>query len=97
MASERAQEPLGKALPTLLAERGMSLRALARRMAISPSHLSRVVRGEKSATHELIRRITRALDLPAGYFVESREQAILEGIRRDGQLRDRLYDQLDPP
>jgi transcriptional regulator with XRE-family HTH domain len=97
MASERAQEPLGKALPAVLAERGISLRGLAERIGVNPSHLSRVTRGEKSATPELVRRINRALELPAGYFIEDREQRILERIRRDGVLRDRIYDELDSP
>jgi plasmid maintenance system antidote protein VapI len=95
MASHRAQEPLGMALLAVLAERGMSLRALAKRIRINPSHLSRVIRGEKAATPELIKRITRTLELPAGYFIEDREQRILERIRRDGKLRDRIYDELD--
>jgi len=80
-------------LPRLLAERGLSQRKLAQMIDLNPSHLSRVLRGADRTrpSTDLIRRIAEALCLPAGYFPELREAAVLERIKSDPQLRDQLY------
>jgi transcriptional regulator with XRE-family HTH domain len=63
---------------------------------VNPSHLSRALRGADRArpSVDLIRRVTRALDLPPGYFPEVREAALIEALTRNPALRDRLYRQL---
>jgi transcriptional regulator with XRE-family HTH domain len=63
---------------------------------LNPSHLSRVLRGADRSTPSLhlIGRIVEALGLPPGYFPELREAAVIEFLRADPKLRDRLYDQL---
>lgn len=83
-------------LPRLLAERGMSLRALAREVEVSDSHLSRAVRGAayKTVSPALAARVAVALGLDEAYFVETREGAVIERIRNDPALRDRLYKKL---
>lgn len=84
-------------LPRLLAERGLSQRKLAQMIDLNPSHLSRVLRGADRTrpSTDLIRRIAEALGLPAGYFPEMREAAVLERIKKDPQLRDQLYKRLE--
>jgi transcriptional regulator with XRE-family HTH domain len=91
--------PFSEELPRLLAERGMSTRALAIRVGVSPSHLSRVVRRKdyKTPGPKLMRKIAAALDLPDDYFPESRELVVLERIRTDPKLRDELYKRLKHP
>jgi transcriptional regulator with XRE-family HTH domain len=91
--SERA---FAEELPRLLAERGLSQRKLAQMIDLNPSHLSRALRGADRArpSTDLIRRIAGALDLPAGYFPEQREAAVVEKIKSDPELRDRLYKRL---
>lgn len=42
-----------------------SLRALAKRLNVSPSHLSRVLRGRKQFSYEMTTRLVRELDLSA--------------------------------
>lgn len=82
-----------QALPGLLAERGMSLRSLAVAIGVSPSHLSRGVRGaaEKSLRSELVSAAADALGLPPEHFPEVREAAVIDAVRRDAELRDRVF------
>jgi transcriptional regulator with XRE-family HTH domain len=96
LSSERTTTPLPEALSELIRERGLSLRGLARRADADPAHLSRVIRrhSNKRASPELAVRLALALDLPSDYFAEVRERAVIAEVRGDGELRDRLYDEL---
>ncbi len=71
----------------------MSLRSLARDAEVNPAHLSRVLRGResKATSTDLARRVAEALDLPADYFPEYREGLLIERVKTDPALRDRLY------
>jgi transcriptional regulator with XRE-family HTH domain len=99
LASVQAQtdRPFTEELPSLMAERGISQRKLAQLVDLNPSHLSRVLRGADRTRPSigLIRRIAQALDLPAGYFPEQREAAVIERLKTDPGLRDVLYNQLE--
>ena len=88
--------PFTEEVPDLLAERGMSLRALARAAGVSHGHLSRVLRREayKTPSTDLTARVAEALDLPREYFPEFREGFVLERIQEDEALRERLYRRL---
>lgn len=83
-------------VPRLLDEREMSIRALAREVGVTDAHLSRVLRrvAYKTASADLARRVALALDLPPDYFPEYREGVVIERIKKDSGLRDRLYVQL---
>jgi hypothetical protein len=63
---------------------------------LNPSHLSRVLRGADRAkpSIDLIGRVNDALALPPGYFPELREVEVIRRLRKDPELRDRLYDRL---
>jgi transcriptional regulator with XRE-family HTH domain len=93
---KQSDRPFAEELPDLLAERGLSQRKLAQLVDLNPSHLSRVLRGADRTrpSTDLIRRIARALNLPAGYFPELREAAVVEKLRTDPELRDKLYKRL---
>lgn len=69
------------------------MRELARRAQIDSSHLSRVLRGVnyKSPSPQLARKVAIALNLPPDYFPEFREGFVLDRIRADKALRERLY------
>lgn len=88
-----SQRPLVEELPELLAERQLSIRALALKADVSPSHLGRVLRQAdyKTPSAELCRRLARALDLPDDYWPEYRERVIIERVRTDPALREELY------
>lgn len=85
--------PFVDEVPRLLSERGMSLRSLAAAAQVEPSHLSRVLRREryKSPSGDLARRVALALGLRPDYFPEYREAVVVERIRKDPALRDRLF------
>jgi transcriptional regulator with XRE-family HTH domain len=96
MKAKRTDTPFTTELPRLLRERGMSLRALAREIGISDSHLSRVVRraNYKTASPELTSRVASALGLPRDYFPEFREAYVVDRVRSDAKLRNELYSRL---
>jgi transcriptional regulator with XRE-family HTH domain len=91
---ERSGESMGKVLRNLMAERGLSMRELARRVQVDQAHLSRIISGPepKPASGRLAARVAEALDLPAEYFPEARRARVIELIDEDPDLRDRLYD-----
>jgi hypothetical protein len=95
--SHYSTRPFADELPLLLSERRMSLRALATRLDLDHGFLSRAVRGAdgKVLTLELMRRIASELSVPASHFAEVREALVIEQIRSDGGLRDRLHTDLN--
>jgi hypothetical protein len=66
---------------------------VARAAEVSPGHLSRVLRqrNQKRISRDLAGRVASALDLPKDYFPEYREGQLIQRIRQDPELRDRLY------
>lgn len=91
-----SQRPLVEELPELLAERRLSVRALALSAGVSPSHLGRVLRQRdyKTPSADLCRRVAHALDLPDDYWPEYRERVVVERVRSDPKLREELYGRL---
>jgi transcriptional regulator with XRE-family HTH domain len=78
---ERTDKPFGEVLTTLLAEREMSARELARRaggMSPGGGTISHYTKGYINPDFEAIERVAHALEVPADYFAEHR----LETIRR---------------
>lgn len=96
MGAEISDVPFTEELPRLLRERQMSLRSLASAVGVSDSHLSRVLRGAdyKTPSADLTRRVALALGLPPEYFREYREARVIETVRSDTKLMNRLYRQL---
>ena len=88
--------PFIEEVPHLLAERGMSLRALARAAGVDHGHLSRVLRREayKTPSAELTGRVAEALALPRDYFPEFREAFVVRRVQEDEALREGLYRRL---
>lgn len=91
----RTSSPLADELPRLLQEKGLTLRGLARAAGVDHAHLSRLIRhrGQRPSA-DLAERIAEALELPRGFFPESREAVVVEEVRRNADLRDELYDRL---
>ena len=91
--SAPTQERINRVLPALLAERGLSQRALARSIGVNQSHISRVLAENPKLppSKQLCAQIAGALGLPTDYFVEYREAEVIEAIRRDTALRERIY------
>ena len=96
MAKNRTAVAFTEALPQLLRERELSLRALAQIVGVGDDHLSRVITGarDKRPTVNLIRRVSAALKLPEDFFPEARMAFVVEALAADPVIRDRVYDQL---
>jgi transcriptional regulator with XRE-family HTH domain len=88
--------PLQEELPRLLRLHGISLRALAAAVGVNQSHLSRVLgaKGSRPVSGDLAGKIAVALGMREDYFPEFREAVVIERIRRDPALRDRLYSRM---
>src|SRR5690242_17457523 len=98
MPDLRTELPIADALPDLLRERGLSLRAVARRAGVNDAHLSRALRGarSKSVSGDLAGRVAHALELPEDYFIEYRRWRLEALLRDDSTAVDWAYDRLIP-
>lgn len=76
-----------------MAQQGLSARALARQVRISPSYVTRVLAGERTPpTNAVIERMARALDLnPNRLLMEAGRHPLL---RATGALSDEVFEAL---
>jgi transcriptional regulator with XRE-family HTH domain len=88
-----SEEPFRDAVAGLLLERGWTQRELAAAVGVDPAHVSRLLRrgSRVRATPQLLARVARALDVEPQFFVEYREWCVLEAVRRNPSLRERLF------
>jgi transcriptional regulator with XRE-family HTH domain len=84
------------AVSDLMYERGWSQRDLSAAVGVDPAHISRLLKpGTRlRATPELLARIARACDVGPEFFAEYREWCVLEAVRSNPSLRERLYARL---
>lgn len=83
------------AVGELLAERGWTQRQLADAVCVDPAHICRLLRRESSTvTPELAARVAEVLGVPPEFFAEYREWQVIEAVRADPALRDRLHRQV---
>lgn len=94
--ANRTERRLADELPRLIEERGLSVRGLALAAHITPPHLWRILRRQPGGNPSLqtALAITEALGLPEDYFPEVREGRVIEAVKNDPQLRDRVYRQI---
>lgn len=96
--AERSVLPITQGLPGLLASHDpkMSVLQLAKAAAVSASHLSRALRETdgKTVGADLAARIAAALGKPHDFFPEYRRATVIEALRDDQALCDRIYDEL---
>lgn len=88
-----SDQPFRDAVGELMLERGWSQRELAAAVGVDPAHISRLLKRNSrlNATPQLIARVARAFGVDPGYFAEYREWCVLEAVRRNPSLRERLY------
>ena len=94
MPEARTNRAIAEVLPDMLKARSLSLRALATTIDMSPSHLSRALRGEegKRLSSEALEAIAGALDMPPAYFREYRTERAVAAVRADLSLANRVFD-----
>jgi transcriptional regulator with XRE-family HTH domain len=95
--ARRTQEAFRDELPRLLEMRGMSQRALAGQVGVNQSYLTFVLHGRRAPSRRLLEGAARALGLPADYFREYREAAVIDRVKRDPVLLDRVYGLIQRP
>jgi transcriptional regulator with XRE-family HTH domain len=83
----------GDAVGELLIERGWSQRDLADAVGVDPAHVCRLLKrgARRRATPELLARVASALKVEPEFFAEYREWCVLEAVRRNPSLRERLF------
>lgn len=91
---DRTQTSVRKALPKLLAERGISQREFAKEIGFPQSYVSRALGVERSPSKRFLEAAAKGLGLPHDYFPEYRQHVVIEAIKRRPALRDEIYDSL---
>ena len=90
-----ASEPLGPAIERLMAETGITYRALAEKTSLSAGYLNHIVHGNRRVpSTEVISRIGKALGVKPDYFREVRVRVIIDKLEQTPALVDRLYKRL---
>lgn len=90
-----ASEPLGPAIERLMAETGITYRALAEKTSLSAGYLNHIVHGNRRVpSTEVISRIAKALGVKPDYFREVRVRIIIDKLEQTPALVDRLYKRL---
>jgi transcriptional regulator with XRE-family HTH domain len=91
-----SKDPFSRSVRDLLEERDWTQRDLARAAGVDPAYISRALRRgrREPVSPELAARVALALGLPDDYFPECRERQVIEAVRSDPALRDRLHRRL---
>ena len=90
-----SNEPLGPAIERLMAETGITYRALAEKTGLSAGYLNHIVHGNRRVpSTDVITRIGKALGVKPDYFREVRVRIIIEKLEQTPALVDRLYKRL---
>lgn len=93
---EQTDEPFVAYVERWLATERVTIAGLASRAGIDRGHLYRVLKRQnfKTPSADLIDKVAAVVDMPAAAFPEFREAKVLEAIRDDPRLRDRVYAEL---
>ena len=90
-----SEEPFGATLERLMAESGITYRALAQKTKLSAGYLNHVVHGNRPVpSNEIVENIARVLDVEPEHFREYRLRVITERLEQLPDLVDRLYRRL---
>ena len=94
--SAQTNQAFREAVGGLMDERGWCQRDLSAAVGVDPAHISRLLkRGSRlRATPQLMTRVARAFEVDPEFFVEYREWCVLEEVRRNPSLRERLFGML---
>ena len=90
-----SSEPLGPTIERLMAETGVTYRALAEKTELSAGYLNHIVHGNRRVpSTQVITRIGKALGVKPDYFREVRVRIIIGKLEETPALVDRLYKRL---
>ena len=97
MARKRrySEEPFGATVERLMAETGITYRALAEKTGLSAGYLNHVVHGNRPVpSNDIIAKLAKALGVEPAHFLEYRVRTITERLEQMPDLVDRLYKRL---
>ena len=97
MAKRRAysDDGLGPTMERLMAETGLTYRALADKTELSAGYLNHMVHGNRPVpANDVIARLAGSLDVEPEHFREYRIRVITEKLEAMPELIDRLYKRL---
>jgi transcriptional regulator with XRE-family HTH domain len=90
-----SDEPFGPTIERLMAETGLTYRALADKTELSAGYLNHIVHGNRPVpSNDVIARLASALGVKPEHFREYRIRVITERLERMPELVDRLYKRL---
>ncbi|MDQ3894114.1 MAG: helix-turn-helix transcriptional regulator [Actinomycetota bacterium] len=90
-----SEEPFGPTLVRLMAETGVTYRALADRTGLSAGYLNHLVHGNRPVpSNAVVERLAEALGVEPEHFLEYRVRVITERLEQMPDLVDRLYRRL---
>jgi transcriptional regulator with XRE-family HTH domain len=88
-------ERLGPTVEKLMAETGLTYRALADKTKLSAGYLNHIVHGNRPVpSNDVLGRIAKALGVKPEHFREYRIRVITERLEKTPELVDRLYRRL---
>ena len=90
-----SEEPFGPTLERLMAETGVTYRALAAKTKLSAGYLNHLVHGNRPVpSNEIVERLAGSLGVEPEYFREYRLRVITGRLETTPELIDRLYRRL---
>ncbi|HEY7731879.1 MAG TPA: helix-turn-helix transcriptional regulator [Gaiellaceae bacterium] len=90
-----SDEPFGPTIERLMADTGLTYRALADKTELSAGYLNHIVHGNRPVpSNDVIARLASALGVKPEHFREYRIRVITERLERMPELVDRLYKRL---
>jgi transcriptional regulator with XRE-family HTH domain len=90
-----SEEPFGPTLERLMADTGVTYRALADQTELSAGYLNHLVHGNRPVpSNGVIERLAAALGVEPEHFLEYRLRVITERLEQMPDLIDRLYRRL---
>ena len=90
-----SEDPFGETLERLMAENGVTYRALAATTKLSAGYLNHLVHGNRPVpSSEIVRTLASALDVEPEHFREYRLRVITERLEAMPAMIDRLYRRL---
>ena len=97
MARKRrfSEEPFGPTVERLMAEAGVTYRALAEKTKLSAGYLNHLVHGNRPVpSNDVVETLAEALGVEPDHFREYRLRVITERLEQMPELIDRLYRRL---
>ncbi len=90
-----SDEPFGTTIEQLMAETGVTYRALADKTKLSAGYLNHLVHGNRPVpSDKVVRQLARALGVDPEHFREYRLRVITRKLESMPDLIDRLYKRL---